>query len=106
MQISKEQALAAFEARLEADRLIAYRRQTERLIRRPAEEFRLFVQQVFSPFSGTPWCPTPISEKPIEKADPAAANFKSVHFQFKSLFIIFVADDSLNSIESIRMQIV
>uniref|UniRef100_A0A0P5JHB7 Uncharacterized protein n=1 Tax=Daphnia magna TaxID=35525 RepID=A0A0P5JHB7_9CRUS len=76
-QISKEQALAAFEARLESDRLIAYRRQTERLIRRPAEEFRLFIQQVFSPFSGTAWCPTPVAEKPIEKADATASNLKS-----------------------------
>ncbi|XP_046650573.1 uncharacterized protein LOC124341686 isoform X1 [Daphnia pulicaria] len=76
-QISKEQALAAFEARLESDRLIAYRRQTERLIRRPAEEFRLFVQQVFSPFSGTAWCPTPVTEKPVDKADATASNFKS-----------------------------
>jgi len=67
-QISKEQALAAFEARLEADRLIAYRRQTERLIRRPAEEFRLFVQQVFTPFSGS-WCPTPATEKVADKTD-------------------------------------
>lgn len=75
-QISKEQALAAFEARLESDRLIAYRRQTERLIRRPAEEFRLFIQQVFSPFSGTAWCPTPVAEKPIEKADATASNLK------------------------------
>jgi hypothetical protein len=78
MKISKEQALAAFEARLESDRLIAYRRQTERLIRRPAEEFRLFIQQVFSPFSGAAWCPTPITEKPkpIDKADATSSNFK------------------------------
>jgi hypothetical protein len=76
LKISKEQALAAFEARLESDRLIAYRRQTERLIRRPAEEFRLFVQQVFSPFSGTAWCPTPVTEKPVDKADATASNFK------------------------------
>jgi hypothetical protein len=79
-QISKEQALAAFEARLETDRLIAYRRQTERLIRRPAEDFRLFVQQVFSPFSGVSWSSTPVTEKAIEKSDAAhnSSNFKSV----------------------------
>lgn len=76
-QISKEQALAAFEARLEADRLVAYRRQTERLIRRPAEEFRVFVQQVFTPFSGAS-CSTPVTEKATEKSDSAtAANLRS-----------------------------
>ena len=99
-QISKEQALAAFEARLEADRLIAYRRQTERLIRRPAEEFRIFVQQVFSPFSGVSWNSTPITEKSIEKSDSAhtSSNFKSVLFittncpclSIKHLFTIFL----------------
>ena len=73
--------MAAFEARLEADRLVAYRRQTERLIRRPAEEFRVFVQQVFTPFSGAS-CSTPVTEKATEKSDSAtAANLR--FFQFK-----------------------
>ena len=65
--------MAAFEARLEADRLIAYRRQTERLIRRPAEEFRMFVHQVFAPFSGS-WCPTPVAEKVADKATDSAVS--------------------------------
>lgn len=70
-QISKEQALAALEARLEADRLLAYRRQTERLIRRPAEEFRTFVQQVFSPFAGSPWLL--MASTPVTPAHTATA---------------------------------
>lgn len=84
-QIGKEQALAAMEARLEADRLLAYRRQTERLIRRPAEEFRAFVQQVFAPFTGTPWhlASTPVStttekvDKTVDSITASSAVFKS-----------------------------
>uniref|UniRef100_T1J1W8 Uncharacterized protein n=1 Tax=Strigamia maritima TaxID=126957 RepID=T1J1W8_STRMM len=50
-QILPEQALAAFEAKLEMEELTAYRDEIERLIQRPQLDFSNFVGKVFHPFS-------------------------------------------------------
>ena len=47
------QALAAFEARLETDELLAYKTEMENLINAPQEELVNFVNQVFDPFCAT-----------------------------------------------------
>ena len=47
------QALAAFEARLETDELLAYKTEMENLINAPQEELVSFVNQVFDPFCAT-----------------------------------------------------
>ncbi|XP_037093776.1 uncharacterized protein LOC119113590 [Pollicipes pollicipes] len=51
LQIRPEQALAAFEARLEADELLAFQQQTERRIQQPQQAFSQFVQRLLAPFS-------------------------------------------------------
>ncbi|XP_037776345.1 uncharacterized protein LOC119573262 isoform X2 [Penaeus monodon] len=51
-QISCEQALAAFEARLEMDELAVYQRETETIIYKPLVEYTDYVQRCFGPFSG------------------------------------------------------
>ncbi|XP_064104875.1 uncharacterized protein LOC135214466 isoform X2 [Macrobrachium nipponense] len=51
-QISCEQALAAFEARLELDELSVYQRETEAVIYKPLIVYTDFVQRCFGPFSG------------------------------------------------------
>ena len=50
-QIRPEQALAALEARLEADELLAFQQQTERRIQQPQQEYGQFVQRLLTPFS-------------------------------------------------------
>ncbi|KAK4293817.1 hypothetical protein Pmani_033507 [Petrolisthes manimaculis] len=51
-QISCEQALAAFEARLEMDELAVYQRETEAVIYKPLIAYSEFVHSCFGPFSG------------------------------------------------------
>ncbi|KAK8396821.1 hypothetical protein O3P69_005057 [Scylla paramamosain] len=51
-QISCEQAIAAFEARLELDELAVYQRETEGTIYKPLAAYMEFVQRCFGPFSG------------------------------------------------------
>ena len=53
MQIRTEQALAAFEAKLELDELLAFQQETERLITQPQRDFAQFVDACFGPFSAT-----------------------------------------------------
>ncbi|XP_043281762.1 uncharacterized protein [Venturia canescens] len=50
-QIRPEQALAAFEAKLELDELLAFQQETERLITQPQRDFAQFVEACFSPFA-------------------------------------------------------
>ncbi|XP_063981609.1 uncharacterized protein LOC135164835 isoform X2 [Diachasmimorpha longicaudata] len=50
-QIKPEQALAAFEAKLELDELFAFQHETERLITQPQRDFTQFVEACFSPFA-------------------------------------------------------
>ncbi|KAG8039024.1 hypothetical protein G9C98_003331 [Cotesia typhae] len=50
-QIRPEQALAAFEAKLELDELLAFQQETERLITQPQRDFTQFVEACFSPFA-------------------------------------------------------
>ncbi|XP_026671760.1 uncharacterized protein LOC108627846 isoform X2 [Ceratina calcarata] len=50
-QIRPEQALAAFEARLELDELLAFQQETERLITQPQRDFSQFVEACFGPFA-------------------------------------------------------
>ena len=45
--------MAAFEARLETDELLAYKTEMENLINAPQEELVNFVNQVFDPFCAT-----------------------------------------------------
>lgn len=52
-QIKPEQALAAFEAKLELDELLAYQHQTESRILQPQKDFAQFVEACFGPFSAT-----------------------------------------------------
>ncbi|XP_043205633.1 uncharacterized protein LOC122372479 isoform X2 [Amphibalanus amphitrite] len=51
LQIRPEQALAALEARLEADELLSFQQQTERRIQQPQQAFGQFVQRLLTPFS-------------------------------------------------------
>lgn len=50
-QIRPEQALAAFEAKLELDELAAYQHQMEQKILQPQKDFSQFVEACFGPFS-------------------------------------------------------
>lgn len=49
--IKPEQALAAFEAKMELDELQAYQHSTERVILQPKKDFAQFVEACFGPFS-------------------------------------------------------
>lgn len=49
--IKPEQALAAFEAKMELDELQAYQRATETSILQPQKDFSQFVEACFGPFS-------------------------------------------------------
>lgn len=50
-QIKSEQALAAFEAKMELDELLAYQQFTEMMILQPQKDFSQFVEACFGPFS-------------------------------------------------------
>ncbi|XP_043500875.1 uncharacterized protein LOC122523280 isoform X1 [Polistes fuscatus] len=50
-QIRPEQALAAFEAKLELDELLAFQQEIERLITQPQRDFSQFVEACFGPFA-------------------------------------------------------
>ncbi|XP_026470656.1 uncharacterized protein LOC113374909, partial [Ctenocephalides felis] len=50
-QIKPEQALAAFEAKMELDELLAYQQFTEMMILQPQKDFSQFVEACFGPFS-------------------------------------------------------
>lgn len=50
--IKPEQALAAFEAKMELDELQAYQHATETSILQPQKDFSQFVEACFGPFSG------------------------------------------------------
>nr|CAD7439625.1 unnamed protein product [Timema bartmani] len=50
-QVRPEQALAAFEAKLELDELAAYQHETEQTILQPQKDFSQFVEACFGPFS-------------------------------------------------------
>ncbi|XP_014469880.1 PREDICTED: uncharacterized protein LOC106741940 isoform X2 [Dinoponera quadriceps] len=52
-QIKAEQALAAFEAKLELDELLAFQQETERLITQPQRDFTQFVEACFGPFAAS-----------------------------------------------------
>lgn len=52
-QIKPEQALAAFEAKLEVDELLAYQQEIERLITQPQRDFTQFIEACFGPFAVT-----------------------------------------------------
>ncbi|XP_046659884.1 uncharacterized protein LOC124353884 isoform X2 [Homalodisca vitripennis] len=52
-QIKPEQALAAFEAKLELDELASYQHQMEQKILQPQKDFSQFVEACFGPFSAT-----------------------------------------------------
>lgn len=52
-QIRPEQALAAFEAKLELDELLAFQQEMERLITQPQRDFTQFVEACFGPFATT-----------------------------------------------------
>lgn len=52
-KIRPEQALAAFEAKLETEELNAFREEVERIIIQPQYVYSEFMQQCFQPFSGT-----------------------------------------------------
>ncbi|XP_071579554.1 uncharacterized protein [Temnothorax nylanderi] len=52
-QIRAEQALAAFEAKLELDELLAFQQETERLITQPQRDFTQFVEACFGPFAAS-----------------------------------------------------
>ncbi|KAG7203922.1 hypothetical protein KM043_016942 [Ampulex compressa] len=52
-QIKPEQALAAFEAKLELDELLAFQQETERLITQPQRDFTQFVEACFGPFAAS-----------------------------------------------------
>ncbi|XP_008202982.1 uncharacterized protein LOC100123730 isoform X2 [Nasonia vitripennis] len=52
-QIRPEQALAAFEAKLELDELLAFQQEMERLITQPQRDFTQFVEACFGPFAAT-----------------------------------------------------
>ncbi|XP_042900994.1 uncharacterized protein [Parasteatoda tepidariorum] len=52
-QIYPEQALAAFEAKLETEELNAFKEEVERIILLPQQTFREFAAQCFHPFSAT-----------------------------------------------------
>ncbi|XP_012271893.1 uncharacterized protein LOC105695146 isoform X2 [Orussus abietinus] len=52
-QIKPEQALAAFEAKLELDELLAFQQETERLIAQPQRDFAQFVEACFGPFAAS-----------------------------------------------------
>ncbi|XP_014234034.1 uncharacterized protein LOC106657177 isoform X1 [Trichogramma pretiosum] len=52
-QIKPEQALAAFEAKLELDELHAFQQEMERLITQPQRDFTQFVEACFGPFAAT-----------------------------------------------------
>ncbi|XP_054716194.1 uncharacterized protein LOC129225725 [Uloborus diversus] len=52
-QITPEQALAAFEAKLETEELNAFKEEVERIILLPQQIYREFVSQCFHPFSAT-----------------------------------------------------
>ncbi|XP_037773609.1 uncharacterized protein LOC119569602 [Penaeus monodon] len=54
-QISCEQALAAFEARLEMDELAVYQRETETIIYKPLVEYTDYVQRFFWPLQWSHW---------------------------------------------------
>lgn len=49
--IKPEQALAAFEAKMELDELQAYQQATESIILQPQKDFSQFVEACFGPFS-------------------------------------------------------
>ena len=48
-----EQALAAFEAKLELDELHAFQQESERLITQPQRDFTQFVEACFGPFAAS-----------------------------------------------------
>lgn len=48
-----EQALAAFEAKLELDELLAFQQEMERLITQPQRDFTQFVEACFGPFAAS-----------------------------------------------------
>lgn len=50
-KIKPEQALAAFEAKMELDELQAYQHSTEKVILQPQKDFSQFVEACFGPFS-------------------------------------------------------
>ncbi|XP_063235543.1 uncharacterized protein LOC134538292 isoform X2 [Bacillus rossius redtenbacheri] len=50
-QIRPEQALAAFEAKMELDELSAYQHEMEQMILQPQKDFSQFVEACFGPFS-------------------------------------------------------
>lgn len=50
-QIRPEQALAAFEAKMELDELAAYQHQVEQTVLQPQRDFSQFVEACFGPFS-------------------------------------------------------
>ncbi|XP_044008897.1 uncharacterized protein LOC122852871 isoform X2 [Aphidius gifuensis] len=50
-KIRPEQALAAFEAKIELDELLAFQAETERLITQPQRDFTQFIEACFSPFA-------------------------------------------------------
>ncbi|XP_066597146.1 uncharacterized protein [Prorops nasuta] len=52
-QIKPEQALAAFEAKLELDELLAFQQETERLITQPQRDFTQFIEACFGPFAAS-----------------------------------------------------
>ncbi|XP_046394390.1 uncharacterized protein LOC124162073 isoform X1 [Ischnura elegans] len=52
-QIKPEQALAAFEAKMELDELAAFQHEMEQIILRPQKEFSHFVDACFKPFSAS-----------------------------------------------------
>ncbi|XP_051167467.1 uncharacterized protein LOC127285474 isoform X1 [Leptopilina boulardi] len=52
-QIRPEQALAAFEAKLELDELLAFQQEMERLITQPQRDFTQFVEACFGPFAAS-----------------------------------------------------
>ncbi|KMQ94296.1 hypothetical protein RF55_5560 [Lasius niger] len=52
-QIRAEQALAAFEAKLELDELLAFQQEIERLITQPQRDFTQFVEACFGPFAAS-----------------------------------------------------
>ncbi|XP_012234125.2 uncharacterized protein [Linepithema humile] len=52
-QVRAEQALAAFEAKLELDELLAFQQEIEKLITQPQRDFTQFVEACFGPFAAS-----------------------------------------------------
>ncbi|KAK2714521.1 uncharacterized protein LOC136039927 isoform X2 [Artemia franciscana] len=70
-RISREQAIAALEAKMEYDELNAFRKETEKLIKKPLLEFTSFVSTLCSPF-GVPPIQFPLKEDTSLSQDGAA----------------------------------